>query len=490
MEPKKVRLAKTIGWFAIMASALSQEYGSGINVVATTSLGTYPSVGNLVPLAMFIAGLLLIPKVFMFQRFGRVAPSSGGEYVWMSRTIHPRVGFLIHFLYFAGIVAGMGFIAYAAGSTLASTLVDLGIKSGAWLATPIGHLVFGLALIWTIFAIHYSGVKSYGIFVTILVAFVIAAALISMVVGFNTSPVTFEASLSGKVFHGPIPKTTIPPLTYTAFFGTMTLFMFAYGGLSAAPLLGGEAKNPKRDMPRGIIMAWAMALVLFTLVAWAVFHVMPASDAITLIRSKHSYFATVPGILSLVAAPIIGDALSILVTIIIAKTIAPGMLATSRTLYAWSEDNILPKIFGHTNRFKAPEFSLFVVSLLASLFLMDAIIVGVSVVVVRSVSILLVIFFVGVGVLNTAHKKEKKDWEKEVSTLGMIIAAVAGIIVAIIMIPSIIIVPHVPLLLQPSFQVLLSLIIAEIIYESAAFYVKKKIGKNLSEEILKGLPLE
>lgn len=490
MEPKKPRLAKTIGWFAIMASALSQEYGSGINVVATTSLGTYPGVGNLVPLAMFIAGLLLIPKVFMFQRFGRVAPSSGGEYVWMSRTIHPRIGFLIHFLYFAGIVAAMGFIAYATGSTLASTLIDLGIKSGAWFATPIGHLVFGLALIWIIFAIHYSGVRSYGIFVTILVVVIIAAALISMVVGFSTSPATFEAALSSKVFHGPIPKTTIPPLTYTAFFGTVTLFMFAYGGLSAAPLLGGEAKNPKRDMPRGIIMAWAVALILFTLVAWAVFHVMSASDAIALIQSKHSYFATVPGILSLVAAPIVGDALSILVTIIIAKTIAPEMLAASRTLYAWSEDNILPEIFGHTNRFKAPDFSLFVVSLLASLFLMDAIIVGVPVVVVRSVSILLVIFFVGVGVLNTAHKKEKKDWEKEISTPGMIIAAVAGIIVTIIMIPSVIIVPHVPLLLQPSFQVLLSLIIAEIIYESAVFYVKKKTGKNLSEEILKSLPLE
>ncbi len=45
------RLAKVVGVAAILASALSQEYGSGINFVLTSSLGTYPKVTYLVPLA-------------------------------------------------------------------------------------------------------------------------------------------------------------------------------------------------------------------------------------------------------------------------------------------------------------------------------------------------------------------------------------------------------------------------------------------------------
>ena len=168
----------------------------------------------------------------------------------------------------------MGFIGYTAGSTLASTLVSLGITSGAWFATFAGHMVFGLALIWLFFLIHYSGVKSYGALVVILFALIIFAAAISMFVGFTTSNATYTVALSNQIFKGPIPSYTTPPLTYTSFFGTITLFVFAYGGLSAAPLLGGEAKNPEKDMPRGIIMAWIVALALFTLVSLAIFHVI------------------------------------------------------------------------------------------------------------------------------------------------------------------------------------------------------------------------
>ncbi|MEM4091111.1 MAG: amino acid permease, partial [Thermoplasmatales archaeon] len=335
-----------------------------------------------------------------------------------------------------------------------------------------------------------SGVRSYGVLVIVLFAFVLTAALISMAVGFGTSQTALSSALTSKIFHGPIPTTKVPPLTYESFFGTMTLFIFAYGGLSAAPLLGGEAKNPKRDMPIGIIAAWIVAIVLFSLVAFAVFHALSASNAIALIKSKHSYYATVPGILSLVAPPVIGDILSIIVTIIIAKTIAPEMMAASRTLYAWSRDSTIPKIFGHTNRFKAPDFSLFIVALVGTVFLVDTSFVGVSVVAIRSLSVLFVIFFLGVGVLLTARKKEKKEWEKKVTTISMIIAAIVGIIVAIVMVPSVIVVPHTSLVLQPSFQILLSLIIAVIIYEASRLYMKAKTGLNLSEEISSALPQE
>ncbi|MFP3131171.1 MAG: APC family permease [Nitrososphaeria archaeon] len=490
MSNQTLKLAKVVGWFAIMASAVSQEYGAGINAVATSSIGTYPGIGNLVPLAMFVTGLLLIPKVFMFQRFGSVASSSGGEYTWMSRTVHPRVGFYVHFLYWAGIVAAIGFLAYTTGSTLASTLVSLGISGGAWFATFYGHLVIGLLIIWAIFAVHASGVKSYGYFVIAIFFFVLAAALISMYGGFSITQLSMSAALSSKIFHGPIPQVALPSLTYNSFFGTVVLFVFAYGGLSAAPLLGGEAKNPKKDMPRGIVAAWLAALILFTLVAWAVFHAISPSNAYALVKSGKSYYATVPGILSLTAPKILGDALSIIVTIIIAKTVAPEMMAGSRTLFAWSEDSLVPKVFGHTNRFKAPDVALFFTALIGSLFLIETSYVGVPIVAIRSLSILFVILFLGVGVLMTSRKKEKKEWEKAVSTTSMLIAAIAGIIITLIIVPSVAYVPHVSIFLQPSVQIIISLIIAIVIYESARIYAKRKRGVDISQEIKSHLPLE
>ncbi len=64
-QAPQYRLAKVVGVLAIMASALSQEYGSGINFVAPQSLSVYPKIEYLVPLAMFVTGLFYLPKVFL-----------------------------------------------------------------------------------------------------------------------------------------------------------------------------------------------------------------------------------------------------------------------------------------------------------------------------------------------------------------------------------------------------------------------------------------
>ncbi|MCH1772177.1 MULTISPECIES: APC family permease [Metallosphaera] len=490
MSDKPFKLAKVIGPVAIIASAVSQEYGAGINAVATQSIGSYPAILNLVPAIMFITGLFMLPKVFMYQKFGKVASRSGGQYVWISRTTTPEVGFIVHFLYWIGIVSAIGFISYTVGSTLASTLVSLGISSGAWFATFTGHIVLGLALIWSFFLIHYTGVRSYGVVVTLLFALVLLGAIISMVAGFGTANSVYTGYLSSQIFHGTIPSYTTPPLTYSDIFGTVTLFIFAYAGISAAPLLGGEAKDPKKDMPRGIFLAWLIALVLFTLVSLAVFHAITGGQVFALIKSKYSYYATIPGILSISEPKLIGAIFSIIVTIIIMKTIMPQLLTSSRTLFAWGQDKILPEIFTHTNKFKAPDFSLLVCALFASIYLVYTTSVGVSAVDVRSLSVLLEMMALGAGVLLISTKSSKKEWEKEVTTIGAIIAGLAGIIVTLIIIPSVAVVPHVSILLQPSFQVILVIVIGFLIYEIAKMYNKRTKNIDLNDLIKKELPLE
>src|SRR5271169_6822815 len=65
------RLAKTLGVLAITASAVSAEYGSGINYVSVQSLSVYPDVKGLVQLAMFVCGIAMLPKAYLFAAFSR-----------------------------------------------------------------------------------------------------------------------------------------------------------------------------------------------------------------------------------------------------------------------------------------------------------------------------------------------------------------------------------------------------------------------------------
>ena len=94
---------------------------------------------------MIAAGLLLLPKIILFMRFSRVAPRAGSTYEWLTRSLNLPIGFVVAFLWFIGVVAGIGFLSFSFASFVASTLDLLGLP-GAWATTHAGHLVIGLGL--------------------------------------------------------------------------------------------------------------------------------------------------------------------------------------------------------------------------------------------------------------------------------------------------------------------------------------------------------
>ncbi|EHP70238.1 amino acid transporter [Metallosphaera yellowstonensis MK1] len=487
---KPFRLAKDIGLLAIIASAISEEYGAGINAVTTSTLSVYPGAEYLVPLAVFLSGIILLPKVIMYVGFGKHMSKSGGWYVWMSRTLHPSIAFVVSFVRWVVVSAAMGIVAFTLGSFVAEFLSLLGVHGAVFLAEPLGRFLLGLSVIWVIFAIQFSGVRRYGILVSIVLILIFIEAFTIIVIGFFTPSSLFISLVSSKVHVTLSPPKSVGPVSASAVLGVMGLFLFSYSGLSGAPFLGGESKDAKKDMPRGILISWLTAVILYTLITLALFTVAPWWAVIDLLKSKASYFATAPGIVSLVAPNWVGLLLTGLVSIIVAKTIAPIMMEHSRLLFAWSQDGILPKSLTHVNRFRAPDVALFISSLLATVFLTDFTFINFNIgLVMSAVALMLLIAFLGAGVIVSSMRRVKRDWEKRISSLIMLVGAVGGIIIAAIIIPSVIFSTNVPFYFQPWFQLVISIIVAIVIYVSAELSYRRN-GRSLSREIMEKLPPE
>ena len=222
----------------------------------------------------------------------------------------------------------------------------------------------------------------------------------------------------------------------------------------------------------------------------AIFAVAPWQDVVAMINSGQSCYEAAPGIISLVTPKSVGLFVTILVTIVLAKTVAPEMMSSSRLLFSWSEDRIFPESFSKVNRFKAPSVSLVISAVIGSVFLIDSSLVGWEIgVIIRATTILLVVMFLGFGVIKTYFSKHKKDWQKSVTTPAMLASAVAGIIVALVMIPTVLYKPGSPLVFQPWLQLLGSLAISVRIYAYAYRHWSSK-GVNLEKELLSNLPLE
>lgn len=462
------RLAKVVGVLAIAASAICEEYGTGINYVAVNSLKVYPRVEYLVPLAMFATGIFLIPKVYLFARYGRHMPCAGSSYVWIARGTNLPTGFIVSFLWWIGITAGMGVLGYTFGTFLGQGLLGAGLAGGKWFFTSFGHIVIGLAVIWAIYFLHWSGVANYGSFVSILMFVVIATAAVIVAYGFSTSATHFVAAASAVAHSSLTAPANAPGPSLGAFLAVCTLFVFAYGGLTAAPTLGGEAREASTTLPRGIIWGWAVALILYTLVAWALFHAAPWWSVVGLIQSGHSGVATAPGLVSLVAPAALGVILNLVVAVIVGKTIAPVMLGSSRMLFAWAEDHILPERFAHTSTRKVPVAALTLTAVLGSLFMLQAALVGWSIgVVVRAFSILVVLGALGISTLNLKYNRrfDGLDWAAPLrSGAGMAVASILGIVIALALISSVVVLPKTPLVFQPLFQTAVAVLIALWVY--------------------------
>ncbi|HKX11077.1 MAG TPA: APC family permease [Stellaceae bacterium] len=487
------RLAKSLGVMAIAASALTHEYGATINYVSTNSLGIYPAIQDLVPWAMFVAGLLLIPKVFLYVRFSRVMPRAGSVYVWMSRALSLPISFTLCFLDWVGLTAAMGFIAYVFGTFLGQAFISAGVPEGAWLLTPIGHLIFGAAVLWLFFLAHLIGVHIYGRLVVTLAGLIFAAVVVIVGYGFGTSPETFVQLASAQTSVTLQPPANPGSPTMSAFVSVTFLFIAAYGGLTGAPALGGEARDASKTVPQGLFLGWLAALVLYTAVSAALFHAVPWWATLGLINGKASGLATVPGLISVVAPKVVGTVLSFVVAVIVGKTAIPQMMVCSRLIFGFAQDHVMPATFLHTSRWKTPDHALLLSAGMATLFLVQSCFGGWAIgIVIRSFTVLLMLIFVALGALNVCFNSRfgKTPWADQfrAGVAVVVVMALLAIAISLVLLYGGLIVPNTAWYLQPLFQGAIAAGVAVLILRSAQHRARAH-GTEL-HQVATGLPLE
>lgn len=486
------RLAKSLGVLAIGASALTHEYGATINYVTTNSLSVYPGIKDLVPWAMLVAGLALIPKLFLYIRFSRVMPRAGSVYVWMSRSLSLPISFVLCFLDWVGLTAAMGFIAFVFGTFLGQAFISAGVPGGAVLMTPIGHLILGVAMLWSFFLAHLIGVHIYGRLVVTLSVLIFLAAIAIAGYGFGTSPETFVQLASAQAHLTLQPPASSAPSSLADFAAVTFLFIAAYGGLTGAPALGGEARNASKTVPQGLLLGWGAAIVLYTAVAAALFHAVPWWATLGLINGKAAGLATAPGLISVVAPKIVGIILNFAVAIIVGKTAIPQMMVSSRLVFGFAQDHVMPSAFLHTSRWKTPDTALLLSAGMATLFLVQSSFGGWAIgIVIRSFTVLLMLVFVALGTLNVCFNQRFRGvaWADALRQ-GPMVVVMAGlsIVIALYLLYGGLIVPNTPWYLQPLFQGAIAACVAVLILLRASARARAN-GRALTQ-VATTLPLE
>ena len=190
--------------------------------------------------AWALGGLIALAGAFVYAELSSQRSAAGGQYAYLREAYHPAVGFIYGWGLLLVIQTG-GMAAVAI--TFAKYFLELAHRP----ASDANAAVVAIVALASLTVINCLGVRAGSTVQNILMVLKILAIVALVVFGLTAPARQSVLQLSGSgEQHG------ISLLT--AFGAGMIPVLFAYGGWQTACFIAGEVRDPKRDLPRGLLL--------------------------------------------------------------------------------------------------------------------------------------------------------------------------------------------------------------------------------------------
>jgi len=229
---------------------------SGVGLVMSNMIGTgvLTTAGYLSPelsaahilLGWVVGGVVALAGAVAYAALARQVPRSGGEYRYLSSLLHPAAGYVAGWAsLLVGFTVPVAVTALAAG-TFAETVIP-GLPSR----------LTAVAVIVAVTAVHAANLRA-----SKWTQDVLAAAMVLLLVGFIAIGLTVgDTTLPART-----PEPGAAGVPVRAFFSSLILIMFCYSGWNAAIYASEEFEDPRRDVPRAMLVGCVLVTVLYLLV--------------------------------------------------------------------------------------------------------------------------------------------------------------------------------------------------------------------------------
>ena len=235
------------GTVALSATVAASMIGAGVWTTSGYTLAALGSPGRVL-IVWALGGLIALCGAAAYGGLAAAVRGSGGEYLFLARTVHPLAGFLA------------GWVSLLAGFTGAAAFAGLALEEYVPLALPdrLPAGSVGAAAIVLCGLLHAVSRGGGGTVQTAAVA--LKLALIAAFCGFAA-----WRWGGGNFAGGPVFPAELPPDApagwelFVAMCGQLVWVSLSYSGFNAAVYLAGEAEDPGRSVPRA--MLWGTAAV-------------------------------------------------------------------------------------------------------------------------------------------------------------------------------------------------------------------------------------
>lgn len=325
-------LKKTFGLFDAFNIGIGAIIGAGIFVV--TGIGASLAGPALLVSLLISAGIAAFTAL-SFAELSILIPKEGGGYEFAHELISPFAGFITGWLWLlSNVVVG--------------AVVSLGFAHYFALFFPIPvHITAVIACI-IIITINYLGARDLEVVNNILVVFKLFILACFVVFG-------IRAINLGNITSSFLPHGSIGVLQGAAF------MFFAFAGFARITVIGEEVKDPKKTIPRAILLALGISTIIYLLVSYTAIGLVGyqglANSGSPLADAAHLEGSTMVLLISLGA---LAATFSVLLT---------TLLGTSRVSFAMARNKDLPRFFNklHPKR-SIPYVAILIFGIIMTLF--------------------------------------------------------------------------------------------------------------------------
>lgn len=344
-------LKRTLGVGGLVALGIGAIIGAGL--FSITGMAAANHAGPAITISFVVAALGCLFAGLCYAEFASMIPVAGSAYTYSYATMGEFIAWIIGWDLVLEYAVGAATVGISWSRYLVRFLegfdvhLPVALTLGPWDGGIINLPAVFIIVLMSLLLI--KGTKESALVNGIIVALKVAVVLVFIFLGWKY--------ISNDNYNPYIPDNTgeFGTFGFSGIIRAAAIVFFAYIGFDAVSTAAQEAKNPKRDMPWGILGSLAICTVLYILFA----HVMtgvtsytsfagkdgiaPVAVAIDHMGTKDAAGAIQPDY------PWLNRAIIVAILAGYASVILVMLMGQSRVFFSMSKDGLIPKIFSSVN---------------------------------------------------------------------------------------------------------------------------------------------